>query len=318
MPAVSVIVPVYNVERYIARCARSLFGQTLEDIEYIFIDDCTPDQSVVILGEVLEEYPERKGQVTIYRMPFNSGQAKVRMKGISMASGEYVIHCDADDFIDVHAYEIMYHKAISEGCDMVSCNYRIGNDSSWGLCSTESQPGQEIADILTGRVMGSLCLRMVRRSLCSDLVPPIGNMAEDMVLVIQMTAKARKIGHVDNPYYSYYTRPDSISHVPSLDAALTRQESVYANARLAVEILESKYGFEERDASIVFFKYKARHYLNPYVQHREVYKKWCDTFPEINNCFYKTRGIPFKEKFWFLLIRLHLYHPWKTITKSFR
>ena len=76
MPAVSVIVPVYKVEPYIARCARSLFGQTLKDIEYIFIDDCTPDRSIEVLREVLEEYPERKEQVRIFRMPENGGQAE--------------------------------------------------------------------------------------------------------------------------------------------------------------------------------------------------------------------------------------------------
>ena len=62
MPKVSVIIPVYGVEKYIERCARSLFKQTLDDIEYLFIDDCTPDDSVDVLRNVLEEYPNRKSQ----------------------------------------------------------------------------------------------------------------------------------------------------------------------------------------------------------------------------------------------------------------
>lgn len=60
MPNVSVIIPVYNVEQYIERCARSLFGQTLDDIEYIFVNDCTPDKSMEVLARVLEDYPARK------------------------------------------------------------------------------------------------------------------------------------------------------------------------------------------------------------------------------------------------------------------
>lgn len=318
MPAVSVIIPVYNVEPYVARCVRSLFGQTLKDIEYIFIDDCTPDRSIEVLREVLKEYPERKEQVRVYRMPQNSGQARVRMQGLSLVSGDYIIHCDADDFVDGQAYETMYCKAVSEDCDIVTCNFWKGNDSSWEFCTANSQPGQEIADIITGRVMGSLCLRMIRRSLCSDLVPPVGNMAEDMVIAIQITAKARKIGNVDNPFYSYYIRPDSISNRADMQAALARQRAFYLNARVAVEILESQYGFGERDANIVLFKYKTRHYLNPYVQYRRVYKQWCETFPEINMYFCKTNGIPFKEKFWYVLIRLHLYHAWKSVTNLFR
>ena len=318
MPAVSVVVPVYSVESYIARCVRSLFAQTLKDIEYIFIDDCTPDRSIEVMREVLKEYPERKEQVLVYRMPQNSGQARVRMQGISLATGDYIIHCDADDFVDVQAYETMYRKAVSEDCDIVTCNFRKGNDSSWELCTANSQPGQEITDIITGRVMGSLWLRMVRRILCSDLVSPVGNMAEDMVIAIQITAKARKIVNVDNPFYSYCIRPDSISHSDGMQAALARQSALYMNARVAVEILESQYRFGERDADIVLFKYKTRHYLNPYVQHRGAYRQWCETFPEINKYFCKTNGIPLKEKFWFVLIRLHLYHAWKSVTNLFR
>lgn len=318
MPAVSVIVPVYKVEPYIARCARSLFGQTLKDIEYIFIDDCTPDRSIEVLREVLEEYPERKEQVRIFRVPENGGQAKVRMKGLELATGDYVIHCDSDDFLAPEAYERMYKEAISGGYDLVEADFHMGDDGAWKVCSTRSEKGRELADILTGKVMGNVTCRLVRRELLEGLVPPASNMGEDMVLALQFTAKAHSIGHVDEPLYYYYVRPDSISHAPGMSAALARQEAIYTNARLCVELLQSRYGFDERNADLVYYKYKARHYLNPYVQHREVYKKWCDTFPEINGYFLKTGGIPFEEKFWFVLIRLHLYHAWKSVTNLLR
>ena len=84
MPKVSVIIPVYGVEKYIERCARSLFGQTLDDIEYLFIDDCSPDKSVEILEHILLEYPQRRDKVIIHRMEHNSGQAKVREWGMRM------------------------------------------------------------------------------------------------------------------------------------------------------------------------------------------------------------------------------------------
>lgn len=82
MPKVSIIVPVYGVEKYIERCCRSLFEQTLDDIEYLFIDDCSPDRSIEILKKVLDEYPHRKNQVHIHRMGKNSGQAAVRKWGM--------------------------------------------------------------------------------------------------------------------------------------------------------------------------------------------------------------------------------------------
>ena len=78
MPKVSVIVPVFGVEKYIERCARSLFEQTLDDMEFIFVDDCTPDCSIEILKDVLSSYPQRQVQTRIYRMPCNSGLHNVR------------------------------------------------------------------------------------------------------------------------------------------------------------------------------------------------------------------------------------------------
>ena len=75
MTKVSVVIPIYMVEKYIERCARSLFEQTLDDIEYLFINDCTPDSSMNILARVIEDYPKRKFQTRILEMPTNGGLA---------------------------------------------------------------------------------------------------------------------------------------------------------------------------------------------------------------------------------------------------
>ena len=123
MPKVSIIIPVYGVEKYIERCARSLFEQTLDDIEYLFIDDSTPDRSIDILKRVLENYPHRKSQVNIHRMEQNSGQAIVRNWGMQNATGEYVIHCDSDDWVDTDMYRAMYEEAKDKNADVVVCDY---------------------------------------------------------------------------------------------------------------------------------------------------------------------------------------------------
>ena len=124
MPAVSVIVLVYKVEKYIERCARSLFEQTLQDIEYIFVDDCTPDRSIEILERVLEDYPERKSQVIILHNERNSGLPFSRRRGVEAASGDYIIHCDSDDWPESDMYAKLYAKASSENLDMVKCFIR--------------------------------------------------------------------------------------------------------------------------------------------------------------------------------------------------
>lgn len=92
MSKVSVIVPVYKVEKYIERCARSLFNQTLDDIEYIFVDDCSPDRSIEILNQVIGDYPRRKDQVQIIHHASNQGLALARQTGLKAATGEYIAH----------------------------------------------------------------------------------------------------------------------------------------------------------------------------------------------------------------------------------
>ncbi len=119
---VSVCIPVYGVEKYIERCARSLFEQTMKDgIEFIFVDDCTPDRSIEILERVLKEYPQREKQVTVLHHPVNRGLVAARNSALAAASGDYIIHCDSDDWVDLDLYEKMYAKAAETDADMVYC-----------------------------------------------------------------------------------------------------------------------------------------------------------------------------------------------------
>ena len=88
-----------------------LIGQTLDDIEFLFINDCTKDNSIVILEDVLKEYPNRIPQTRIVSMLSNSGQAAVREHGTKLATGEYIIHCDSDDWVEKDMLQCMYEKA---------------------------------------------------------------------------------------------------------------------------------------------------------------------------------------------------------------
>ena len=204
MPAVSVIVPVFNVEPYIARCARSLFGQTLEDIEYIFVDDCTPDRSMEVLLKVLEDYPERKSQVKLVRTPQNGGLARARLAGFAKATGDYIIHCDSDDEVDTNAYRQMYEKAIAEDLDVVSCDFKLVGIKTPRVQSQVSEPGREIGDILSGKVWGCVWSRMFKHSLWDGMVlPKGGDMWEDVVFSVQAICQARRISNIAIPLYTY-------------------------------------------------------------------------------------------------------------------
>lgn len=105
MPKISVIVPIYKVEKYIGRCARSLFEQSLEDMEFIFVDDCSPDNSISIVKTMAEDYPKRKNQIKFLHHKVNRGLTTTRNTGLSVATGDYIAYCDSDDWFDLTMYE---------------------------------------------------------------------------------------------------------------------------------------------------------------------------------------------------------------------
>lgn len=97
---ISIIIPVYRVENYISRCCKSLFGMRFQDVEYLFVDDATPDGSIAVIESVLNEYPHRKAHVRLLTHSQNRGVACARNTGIEAATGEYIAFVDADDWIE--------------------------------------------------------------------------------------------------------------------------------------------------------------------------------------------------------------------------
>lgn len=123
MPKVSVITLVYNAERFLERCVRSLMEQSLDDIEYIFVDDASTDGSMAVLERTLTDYPNRNCQVKLIKNEQNLGQAKSRLRAIKATTGDFVIHCDSDGYVDRNMYKVLYNKAITEHLDLVWCDF---------------------------------------------------------------------------------------------------------------------------------------------------------------------------------------------------
>lgn len=109
------MVPIYGVEKYIERCARSLFEQTYENLEYIFVDDCTPDKSIEILERVMEDYPNRKEQVRIIRHEHNRGLAAARNTALDAATSPFITHVDSDDYLSLDAIRLFVEKQMETG-----------------------------------------------------------------------------------------------------------------------------------------------------------------------------------------------------------
>ena len=120
MPKVSVIVPVYNVEKFLPRCLDSIINQTLKDIEIICINDGSPDNSL----QILEDYAKKDSRIRIINQE-NSGPSVSRNKGILMAQGEYIGFVDSDDWLDVDFYEKLYAAAQKYDADIAACGIKV-------------------------------------------------------------------------------------------------------------------------------------------------------------------------------------------------
>lgn len=123
MIQVSVIIPVFKAEKYIEKCAHSLFSQSLEDIEFIFVDDASPDSSMKVLADVIELYPNRRNNIKVISHSRNMGVSAARNTGLEVAQGQYIAYCDSDDFVDCNMYKDMYCKAMEEAADAVLCDF---------------------------------------------------------------------------------------------------------------------------------------------------------------------------------------------------
>lgn len=316
MPKISVIIPVYGVERYIERCAVSLFEQTIDDIEFIFIDDCSPDCSVERLKRVLSSYPHRNGQVKIERMPINSGLAAVRKYGVGLAMGEYLIACDSDDYVERDMYEKMYICAVEGDYDLVQCDIDIVDDE--GVVRTlssdkESYTSDELrTSIIEGRISNSLCNKLVKRDvyLNDSICFPQYGMDEDNTMAVQLAICSKKLNYIRVPFYKAYYNSSSISHKPGLSQTMNRFNESLFNSRILVDFL-SKHNYTNNDLPMRVAKVRPKLIIWPVLTINSL-AIWKRTYPEIDMLVIRDKRFSFHTRIKFMLALSFLYPLYNT------
>lgn len=205
-PKVSVCVPVYKGEPYIEKCVRSLFSQTLDNIEYIFVNDNTPDKSMEIIYKVLNEYPYRKPFVKIINHEKNQGIAISNKDGLLATSGEYVITCDNDDWINQDMYERLYERAKKTDADVVCCDYykERNNKTISAISHFEGTKDARIRAWIRREYAAYSWATMVRGDIYRYKVHYITEgYAEDCVRACQVQFLADRYEYINSPMYHY-------------------------------------------------------------------------------------------------------------------
>lgn len=213
MPKVSVLIPVYNVEKYIKRCMVSIQQQTLSDIEIVVVNDCTPDNSMVIVQELAKD----DQRIKILNHDKNMGLMWTRRTGYMAATGDYVTFCDSDDYMPSVALEKLYLSAVESNADIVSGNaiystvtgkdILIKNELKYGVmnvCVLKSLLRHELSHTLWGK--------MFKVSLLKDFNYHIYEHAtngEDGCLFYQVVTNSNKTILIDDIVYYYMQNLES-------------------------------------------------------------------------------------------------------------
>lgn len=168
--SISILVPIYNVEKYIERCARSLFEQTYPDIEYIFVNDCTPDNSFSILKNVIQDYPNRKEHIRIITHEKNQGLAAARNTAVENCQTNFLMHVDSDDYIEKDAVEKLVAEQQKGNFDIVTGNALIHRiDNKVVLRQDEPKEKKQLVRFYAGIVLNhTIWGRLIRTSLYKD------------------------------------------------------------------------------------------------------------------------------------------------------
>lgn len=208
MPKVSIIVPIYNVEKYLERCINSLIGQTLDDIQIILVNDGSTDSS----GEIAKEYAIKHQDKIMYLEKENGGLSDARNYGLPYATGEYIAFLDSDDYIDKEAYKAMYDKAKQENADYLECDFiweypnKLKEDKR-----VDYKNKKEMLAFVRVVAWNKLIKREVIEK--NKLEFPKGLRYEDVEFTYKLIPHLNKVSYIDKCFIHYTQRENSIANV---------------------------------------------------------------------------------------------------------
>lgn len=224
MPAISVIVPVYKAEAYLAKCVESILNQTFADFEILLIDDGSPDNS----GAMCDEYAVSDSRVRVIHQE-NGGVSVARNAGIAAAQGDYLAFCDADDYLELNALERLYTALTESGADTAGCgHYYVWPDGRLqaekgalpaGVYGREELRTGIVEPLLGQRldfgngVFNGFVVRFLysRAVICGNNIAFEGAYLEDELFLMEYFLHAEKLAMVDDPLYFYLQNPASVT-----------------------------------------------------------------------------------------------------------
>ncbi len=320
MEKISVIVPVYNVEKYLGRCVDSILAQTYKNIEIILVDDGSTDGS----GKICDEYGEKFPQIKVVHQE-NQGLGGARNTGLLHATGEYVGFIDSDDWIAEETYETLLGALQENGCEVAACGRVIADGEGKEkqvFCADEPtllEGEQIIARYLMQEGMNmSACDKLFKRELFEGITFPLYYVSEDVLPIYRLLKKTKRLILTGKPFYYYFTRPNSLSR--NTDAFTDRKMGQYLYAKQVAEDVKKCYSslaaeaeFYLYDAMIIIWrKMRATKYKG------EERKTLLQEFKKNKKAIWKNDKVYVRQKIFVFLIFLRLDRLFDKIYSAFK
>lgn len=212
MELVTVIVPIFNVEKYLEKCIDSIRQQTYRNLEIILVNDGSQDNS----GSICDRYANLDNRIRVIHKK-NGGLSDARNSGIKAANGDYISFIDSDDYIEKETYDILINSIKSNNADMAICGRWIEEELCRRELYTESKEivmdSTEALKLYFKRrkMDASACDKLFKKELLKDMYFPVGKIHEDIFVMDKIIMKCKKIVHVGKPLYHYVNRKGSIT-----------------------------------------------------------------------------------------------------------
>lgn len=291
MPKVSVIVPIYHSEPYLERCCRSIFSQTLDNIECLFVIDGYSSSAETIIAEVLNDYPLRKDQIRILRHEYNLGTSFSRQEGHEQAKGEFLYHCDSDDWLEPEALTTVYYKAKSEHADLVFFDYvRHYDNTNKEVVYRSAHVEQGIISTMDG----TLCNKLISKQLLTthNLRFPVGiNWGEDLCMSVLLQILAPKIFYLPKVLYHYCLHKESFT--TSIDEQ--KYQQLASCPQYLEQELDKRQLLDRYSLLLLQMKFEVKEYYLIHPSLRSV-QKWLSIYPECHSFIWQYSSVPFYLK----------------------
>lgn len=215
---ISIIIPVYGVEKYLEKCIDSILYQTYKNLEIILVDDGSKD----MCPKICDEYEKKDSRIKVIHK-VNGGLSSARNEGLKIAKGEYIGFIDSDDFVEKNMFELLLKTAVEKNSDIVICGYNMVDENGKELGNCLINSNKEIFAISRFDSQNNYFEKkgergiytvawnkLYKKQIVSDLVFPEGKIHEDEATSYKLLYKGENIQYINKPLYNYLIRSDSI------------------------------------------------------------------------------------------------------------